>query len=180
MVVVWLKKRRQKANHIGGARFRFPSLYESLDSSKSSSSFSYFYSKFFLIHPFQTGKKKLLAGTSLMGRRGVQPPLYGSDGQETADRFGPSTLLLFSFSRAKKEEETERLRSPARNLRSGCCSIDSNVFHFLMRAAQCAALFHISRAQQLVARRSKCIGSRSVWSMTRWQKCTSSNLNLVF
>ena len=44
MGVVWLKKRRQKANHIGGARFRFPSLYESLDSSKSSSSFSYFIS----------------------------------------------------------------------------------------------------------------------------------------
>jgi hypothetical protein len=119
MVVVWLKKRRQKANHIGGARFRFPSLYESLDSSKSSSSFSYFYSKFLFI-PSKLEKKTF--GRNLVdGSTGCLAPAIRQ--WRARDRrpfrsihFASLFLLPCQKGRRDRAVEVSRKKSPLRML----------------------------------------------------------------
>jgi len=188
-----LKKRRQKANHIGWGAVSFSSLIRK----KMSWQQRVFFCSFLLTilsYSFlpnwkkEKEEKNLLAGTSLMGRRGVYTPLHGTDGQETADRFGPSLLSSSLVPKRKNKRQ------------SGCWGLPqeistqdvvpstrlmSPITWWKQRSAPLSFISSVPSSWS-VNHWTKCIGSRHVWSMasalnsTVYSTCSLLILSLLF
>ena len=161
-----LKKQRQKANHIGWGAVSFSSLIREKMSWQQRVFFFSFLLTILSDSSLPNWKKKPFGRDLVDGSTGCLAP--ATQHWRARDRRPFRSIASLFFSRAKKEEqETERLRSPARNLHSGCCSIDpTDVSHLLMGDTSllpCPA----------AGRWSKCIGSRCVWSMGD-DECTST------